>query len=109
MMKIIYCTAVSLLLVVMTMIAAIGGYQIAAFIFFMSAALMIAIPLIFDTSPKASQPPVSYGCDDHETTTVVHRHEHHYHNYNDITEGTETCKELPDGTTVTTRHVKRWN
>lgn len=46
------------------------------------------------------------------TQEVVHYHEtrvvHEHYHVNHVTEATEQTHSLRDGTTVTTRHIKRW-
>lgn len=43
----------------------------------------------------------------------THNHNHYYYDpnqrqYDKVSEGTETKEEFPNGLTVTTRHVRRW-
>jgi len=45
-----------------------------------------------------------------EPSSVTHTHNHYYHDTrSNVVEGTEHIDMKPDGSTVTTRHVKKWN
>jgi ABC-type nickel/cobalt efflux system permease component RcnA len=42
-------------------------------------------------------------------TSFNHTHNHYHHGERKVTEGVEQVEVKPDGTTVTTRHVKKWD
>ena len=42
-------------------------------------------------------------------TNFSHTHNHYHHGERKVTEGIEKVELRPDGTTITTRHVKKWD
>lgn len=86
--------------------ADVGGYAMIA---------AIAIAIIF--FPRTGSPVKPKPTPEPEVKEVVVRNEthqynhvvHHNMNYTQVTEATEDAHLLPDGTTVSRRHIKKWH
>ena len=62
----------------------------------------------FEADPFRPEPMPPGLKDDNERRVRV-IHEHHHHSFNQLTEGREVSKTLPDGSKISVRHVRRWD
>jgi hypothetical protein len=92
-----------------------GPNPLSAIMFFTASTLITAFfyILIFNNLANAASSAPSRSIQvsfDDIKVNVNHKHDHYFHgNKPNFTEGVEKIEVKPDGTSVTTRHIKKWN